>query len=115
MTTINVSGFIYLTKAEIWETAMPEALAGMTPTWVTYDPTGQNEILLVIPHTLTIELPDEFDPRPAQVAKLQKEQVAADAAHHALTVEISRQINELQALEFTPAAIDALQTEAVAS
>ena len=99
MNTITVPGFFYLQKAESWQTPMLGALAGMTPTWGVYDPTGCSGILLAIPHALTLALPDGFDPRPAQVADLRKKKAEAAAAAHALDVEFSRQINELQAIE----------------
>lgn len=47
------------------------------------------------------EVPDDFDPRPAQIKALQEKQKEAAAAFHAMTVENTRLINELQALEMT--------------
>ena len=51
--------------------------------------------------TLEIEadIPDDFDPRPAQIKALQEKQTKAAADFHAMNTEIMRQINELQALE----------------
>ena len=48
-----------------------------------------------------VDIPDDFDPRPAQIKALQQKQTEAAAAFHAMNTEIMRQINELQALEMT--------------
>ena len=48
-----------------------------------------------------VDIPDDFDPRPAQIKALQEKQSKAAAAFHAMNTEIMRQINELQALEMT--------------
>ena len=50
---------------------------------------------------IEVEIPDDFDPRPAQIAALKEKQTKAAAAFHAMNTEIMRQINELQALEMT--------------
>lgn len=50
---------------------------------------------------IEFEIPDDFDPRPAQIKELEKKQKEATAAFHALSTEIMRQIQELQALEMT--------------
>lgn len=47
------------------------------------------------------DIPDDFDPRPAQIAALQAKQKEAAAAFQAFTTETMRQIQELQALEMT--------------
>ena len=48
-----------------------------------------------------VEVPDDYDPRPAQIAALQEKQNQAAADFQAFTTETMRQINELQALEMT--------------
>ena len=54
-------------------------------------------------NTLDVEfdIPDDFDPRPAQIAALKAKQKEAAAAFHAMNNDLMRQINELQALEMT--------------
>ena len=85
-------GFI-LYKKESWE-----ATCGyMFKRWEN----PENGYTTVKPHTIEFEVPDDFDPRPAQIKALEKKQQEAAAAFHALTVEIKRQIQELQALEMT--------------
>ena len=114
MTTITTPGFVYLKKADRWEAPLSGSAAGLTARWASIDMAGTTGVLLTAPMSITFEVPDDFDPRPVQVQALQKKQADATAAFHALTVEINRQINELQAIEYTPEAIDALQTAAFA-
>ena len=114
MTTITIPGFVYLKKAHDWSITPPGAIPGLVANWYHIDMAGSDGVLLTIPSAITFEVPDDFDPRPAQVAILKKQQADAAAAFAALTVEINRQINELQAIEYPPEAIDALQTAAFA-
>ena len=55
--------------------------------------------LLIKPIEIEVDVPDDFDPRPAQIAALKTQQKKAAADFHAMNNEIMRQINELQALE----------------
>jgi hypothetical protein len=48
-----------------------------------------------------LEVPDNFDPRPAQIAALMEEQTKAAAAYQKTVTNIQRRIAELQAIEFT--------------
>ena len=48
-----------------------------------------------------VEVPDDYDPRPAQIAALKEKQKQAAADFQAHTTETMRKINELQALEMT--------------
>lgn len=68
-------------------------------TFLTYRPQADKDKVVVREHTITIEVPVKFDPRPGMVENLkaQKEKARADFA--ALVVQIDRQINELLALE----------------
>ena len=60
-----------------------------------------NDRIAVNEFDVEVDIPDDFDPRPAQIKALQKQQTEAAAAFHAMTVENTRLINELQALEMT--------------
>ena len=63
--------------------------------------TSSTDLILAVVADVEFEVPDNFDPRPAQIKALQKKQTEAAAAFHAMTVENTRLINELQALEMT--------------
>lgn len=66
-----------------------------------FKPYSQDEYITLDCKEVEFDVPDDFDPRPAQIKALEKKQQEAAAAFHALTVEINRQIQELQALEMT--------------
>ena len=55
--------------------------------------------IMIKPLEIEVDIPDDFDPRPAQIKALQAKQTKAAADFHAMNTEIMRQINELQALE----------------
>lgn len=53
----------------------------------------------VQPHTIEVDMPDDFDPRPDLIKGLQAQQKKARADFEKLCTDIQRQISELQALE----------------
>ena len=55
--------------------------------------------VFVTEHTTTVEVPDDFDPRPQQVASLEAEKQKARADFQARITEIDRQIQSLLAIE----------------
>jgi len=50
---------------------------------------------------IEITIPDNFDPRPAQIAALRDQQTKAAADYQKTVTDIQRRIAELQAIEFT--------------
>lgn len=63
--------------------------------------TANMNCVCIKPLEIEVELPDDFDPRPAQIAALQAKQKQAAADFHVMNTELMRKINELQALEMT--------------
>ena len=59
---------------------------------------GQNAVLIG-PHEFEVEVPDDFDTRPQQIAALQEQQRQAQADFAKLSTDIARQISELTCLE----------------
>lgn len=53
----------------------------------------------VVAHSITVEVPADFDPRPGMVKALEDQKEKARAEFAALVTKIDRQINELLALE----------------
>lgn len=53
----------------------------------------------VMPHEIEIEVPDDFDPRPQQVAALEAEKQKARAEFQKRVTEIDRKIQSLLAIE----------------
>lgn len=64
------------------------------------DMTGYSGRVLVKKFDVEFEVPDDFDPRPTQIAALKEKQTKAAAAFHAMNTEIMRQISELEAICF---------------
>lgn len=54
---------------------------------------------VICPHEFEVETPDNFDPRPQQVAALKAKQQKVRAEFAARIVELDRQISELTCLE----------------
>jgi hypothetical protein len=65
----------------------------------TFDPSEYSNLVIVMQHTFEVEIPDDFDPRPGQIAalKAQKERVQAEFSKRVM--DIDTQINSLLALE----------------
>jgi hypothetical protein len=56
----------------------------------------------VMDHEFTVEIPDDFDTRPALVAQLEQEKQKLSAEFQARVTEINAQIQSLLAIENTP-------------
>jgi hypothetical protein len=69
-----------------------------------YQSEGDNKRIFVGTAEVTFEVPDDFDPRPAQVKALQAKEQELRAQFAAAVTEIHRQISQLQAIEHTEAA-----------
>ena len=65
-------------------------------TWGAVDVDGR---VFVTEHTTTVEVPDDFDPRPQQVSALEAEKQKARAEFQKRITEIDRQIQSLMAIE----------------
>jgi len=50
----------------------------------------------------TVEIPDDFDPVPGQVAALEKQKLKALATYQSTVAEINDRLSKLQAIEFAP-------------
>ena len=61
--------------------------------------TTRDRRIFVKEHTTTVEVPDDFDPRPQQVAALEAEKQKARAEFQKRVTEIDRQIQSLMAIE----------------
>lgn len=69
-----------------------------------WDPRGDKgckDKVFVAEHAAEIDVPENFDPRPQQVAQLVAQKEEARKQFAALCTEIDRRINKLQALEMT--------------
>lgn len=67
----------------------------------TYDPRNsiRSTAVLVREHSIEVEVPDDFDPRPQQIQALEKKRDAVRAEMSARITEINNQIQSLLAIE----------------
>ena len=65
----------------------------------TWDASLADGRIFVKEHLTTVEVPDDFDPRPQQVAALEAAKQKARAEFQARVTEIDRQIQSLLAIE----------------
>ena len=65
----------------------------------TWDARSADGRIFVKEHLTTVEVPDDFDPRPQQVAALEAAKQKARAEFQARITEIDRQIQSLLAIE----------------
>jgi hypothetical protein len=72
-----------------------------TITFLGYKPSGEYYVG-VCEHTLVVEIPDDFDPRPAMLASVDKKIEEARAEFTARLTELQDRRNRLLALEMTP-------------
>lgn len=70
--------------------------------WTRYDPRNtDSKNILIAEQAIEVDVPDNYDPRPAQVALLIAKKEEARKQFAALCTEIDRRINQLLALEMT--------------
>ena len=74
---------------------------GIIPAYRFCDSTKDNfcDYVRVVPHTLEVEIPDDFDPRPGMVEKLREKRKQAHADFAAMVMKIDQEINSLLAIE----------------
>lgn len=71
-----------------------------TFSFYSFDPTGYDEsIVKVMEHEFEVEVPDNFDPRPGQIAALKAKKERVQAEFSKRVMEIDEQINSLLAIE----------------
>lgn len=72
----------------------------------TWEPTPNifPNMVIVCEHSIEVEVPDNFDPRPEMIAKLREEEKKAMADFEFKVNQIRKQISELQAIELSPGA-----------
>lgn len=91
---INLKGFVFCRM--VGDKTEFELLPWDCRTW---DASLADGRVFVKEHLTTVEVPDDFDPRPQQVAALEAEKQKARAKFQARITEIDRQIQSLMAIE----------------
>lgn len=88
---IRIDGFITYEKSP-WDESPRYSFYSFDPT--TYNP----DMVIVMEHSFYVEVPDDFDPRPGQVAALKAKKEKVQAEFAAKVKEIDDQINSLLAI-----------------
>ncbi|WP_217589786.1 hypothetical protein [Burkholderia sp. GbtcB21] len=91
---IEINGFI------VYGCYEHEARSGDKPyfSFKDYEP-GSESFVTVRPETLSFDVPDDFDPRPAMVERLKAEKERIKAEFQMRVTQIDAQIQSLQAIE----------------
>jgi hypothetical protein len=94
MSKHTIKGFLYYVQYE-WDAP------NFSVTWSLHAEMGKTDPnwTLIDSHDIEVEIPDNFDPRPAKLAALRKLKQDVKAEFAAKVVEIDRRINELLAIE----------------
>lgn len=90
-----IKGFIHFRKKYSMDQDEPF-------TFLSYDLTGSEYAdgrVMVQAHEFEVEVPDDFDPRPQQVAQLQAEQIKVRAEFAARITQLDYEISKLTCLE----------------
>lgn len=72
------------------------------PTIWRFKPLDDAERVFIAEQVFTVEIPDNFDPVPAQVAALEAEKRQAMAEYQAKVADINERLSKLQAIEYAP-------------
>jgi hypothetical protein len=70
------------------------------PIWREYKADENDKCIYIGEHTLVAEVPDDFDPRPQQIAALEARRQEITAKFQAAITEINARISKLQAITF---------------
>lgn len=101
--TIEIKGWIYASVSEYSDKLSYEfgthdyekwAMEGMAGNWARYRK--------IMPHTITVEVPGDIDPRSLMLAALERERenVRAELGHR--IAQLDDKISKVTAIEFTP-------------
>lgn len=91
---------IYVHMAEQW---LPDYSAKKwAPEVWKYQMTENSERTFIAEQTITVDIPDDFDPVPKQVAALEEEKRWAMAQYQQKVADISERLSKLQAIKYAP-------------
>lgn len=102
MATIKRKGFMFMEYGP--DHTIGDWKPEWRPVWKWYRPDNDKDLVYIGEQTIAFEVPDDFDPRPGQIAALEEEKRAITAAFQKRVTEINGQIANLQAITFDGAA-----------
>lgn len=104
MTTITIPGFIHAKPVQAWEEGDgPDIHRGFALSFWKFGDMKDQGYVRVCDAQVTVELPDNWDPREGQIEALRAKETALRAEFHRRVTEIHAQINKLQAIEMVGA------------
>ena len=96
MTTHTIKGFLYHVQYD-WQKANEfQVVFSDTKGMETADP----DWTLIRAHEITVDVPDDFDPRPHKIAALREQQNKVRAEMLKKINDLQEQINKLSAIEY---------------
>ena len=97
MSKHSITGFVYRVQYDF------QARDEFQVCWHNSAQMGENspDWVLVGPHDFEVELPDDFDPRPAKLAALREQELQIRAEFAKNITDLQAQINKLLAIENT--------------
>jgi len=108
MKQITIQGFAYCKPAKSYETSNPNCIDGFTYDFIAFDPSefsgNSVDYIHIGKATITIDAPDNFDPRAGAVQALEEQRKRIQAEFQARITEIDRQISQYTAIEYMEAA-----------
>lgn len=90
---VEIKGFIVFGQYDY------ELRTGEKPYFCFKDYEPSDGFVTVREHSITVEVPDAFDPRPQMVERLEDEKKKVTAEFHARVTQINAQIQSLLAIE----------------
>lgn len=94
---VTINGFITWRQYE-WENKPTYSFSMYNPQELHI-----NDEFVVMEHSITVDVPEQFDPRPAQVAALREQKQKLREKYLEAVAEIEERISKLLALSHTPA------------
>lgn len=100
MKTIELKGFVHCKPAADWDNG-PFVIDGLKYDFWQWEDLKNSGLALVAPYTITLEVPDNFNPNGQFVAALEAEKKKVMAEFQNRITEIDRQISQFLAIEST--------------
>lgn len=90
----------YVFMSYEWDDAYTEK--AWRPTIWRFKPDDDADRVFIAERMFTVEIPDDFDPVPRQVAALEAQKREAMNAYLAKVADINERLSKLQAIEYAP-------------
>lgn len=92
---VTIKGHVFASQ-EVWD---------LKPQFTFFDFEASKGWVKVMPHEITVDVPDDFDIRPGQVEALEREKERITGEFQARLTDINRKIMELLAIAHQPSEV----------